>query len=205
VKKVSSTLSQITNESDILQTQSTNSIKLSAFEIMNTLFVGQSSPTPLGAIWVGLSERGLVALEIQAQRDAFMRLLQRKYPGVQIVEDVEHTAEAVRQVKEYLAGERREFDLAIDWTVMGPFQEQALRRTLAVPYGQVTTYGAIARGLGKPRAARAVGRAEATNPMPLVLPCHRVVGADGGLHGYGAPGGLETKAWLLRLEQGKLR
>jgi methylated-DNA-[protein]-cysteine S-methyltransferase len=110
------------------------------------------------------------------------------------------TASATRQIGEYLRGERREFDLPIDWTVLTPFQQRALRATYEIPYGQVATYGELARRLDQPGAARAVGRAEATNPMPLVIPCHRLIGADGGLHGYGAGVGLETKAWLLRLE-----
>ena len=70
-----------------------------------------------------------------------------------------------------------------------------------IPYGGVTTYSHLASGIGRPTAVRAVGRANATNPMPLVVPCHRVIGADGSLRGYGAPGGLETKAWLLALER----
>jgi methylated-DNA-[protein]-cysteine S-methyltransferase len=104
------------------------------------------------------------------------------------------------QIREYLAGERREFELDIDLSAMTAFQEAALRLTLAIPYGRVSTYSEIARQMGKPLAARAVGRAEATSPMPLVIPCHRVLGTDGGLHGYGAPGGVKTKAWLLELE-----
>ena len=72
--------------------------------------------------------------------------------------------------------------------------------TDAIPYGNTLTYGELAVRLGKPRAARAVGRAEATNPIPLVLPCHRVVGWDGGLRGYGTGAGVQTKAWLLALE-----
>ena len=90
--------------------------------------------------------------------------------------------------------------MSIDWSVLTPFQERALRATYDIPYGRVKTYGEIAQLLGNPRAARAVGRAEATNPMPLVIPCHRVIGSDGGLHGYGAGEGLATKAWLLELE-----
>ncbi len=88
----------------------------------------------------------------------------------------------------------------IDWSVLTPFQQKVLQATLAIPYGQTRTYAEIAQQVGKPRAARAVGRAEATNPMPVVIPCHRVIGSDGKLHGYGAGEGLPTKAWLLELE-----
>jgi methylated-DNA-[protein]-cysteine S-methyltransferase len=114
--------------------------------------------------------------------------------------DQTKTTDEVQQISEYLLGERETFDLPIDWSGLTPFQEKALRATYDIPYGEVKTYGEIASQLGNPRAARAVGRAEATNPMPLVIPCHRVIGADGGLHGYGAGQGLETKAWLLKLE-----
>jgi O-6-methylguanine DNA methyltransferase len=77
-----------------------------------------------------------------------------------------------------------------------------LRATYEIPYGETRTYKQIAEVIGAPGAARAVGRAEATNPMPVVLPCHRVLGSDGKLHGYGAGAGLETKTWLLKLETG---
>jgi methylated-DNA-[protein]-cysteine S-methyltransferase len=155
--------------------------------------------TTLGSIWVAVSDRGLVALDIGVDRAAFIEQLQRS--GYHhISEDSARTSDVLKQVCQYLQGERKSFDFPIDWTVLTPFQEQVLRATYAIPYGQVATYGEIARQVGKPRAARAVGRAEATNPMPLVIPCHRVIGADGGLHGYGAGEGLKTKAWLLQLE-----
>lgn len=83
---------------------------------------------------------------------------------------------------------------------MMPFQQEALQVVSEIDYGRTRTYGDIARQLGKPKAVRAVGRANATNPMPIIIPCHRVLGADGRLHGFSAPGGVETKAWLLRLE-----
>jgi methylated-DNA-[protein]-cysteine S-methyltransferase len=88
----------------------------------------------------------------------------------------------------------------VDWSLLRPFQQSVLRATYAIPFGETRTYKEIAEQVGHPNAARAVGRAEATNPMPLVLPCHRVIGMDGKLHGYGMAEGLITKAWLLKLE-----
>jgi len=170
---------------------------------MKKVYTGKADPTPLGPVWVALSDDGLLAVEIgstQDEFDAYLHQMRFSRPASQVVYDPDRTAGATRQIREYLAGERQEFDLVIDWSAMTAFQEAALRLTLATPFGQVTTYGEIARQLGKPLAARAVGRAEATNPMPLIIPCHRVLGTDGGLHGYGAPGGVKTKAWLLELE-----
>ena len=168
-------------------------------KINETVYIGEISSTPLGPIWLAISERGLVAIEVSPNKDTLISLLNR-FDFLQVLVDETKTAAAAHQISQYLQGERETFDLPIDWSVLTPFQEQALRATCAIPYGKVMTYGEIAQRLGNPRAARAVGRAEATNPIPLVIPCHRVIGADGGLHGYGAGAGLETKAWLLDLE-----
>jgi methylated-DNA-[protein]-cysteine S-methyltransferase len=162
--------------------------------------VGTTSSSPLGSLWAAVSERGLVAFDIQVSREEFLQQLDR-LGFTDVSEDQAQVADVLRQVSEYLAGDRQTFDLPIDWSILTPFQQQALKATFAIPYGQTSTYADIARLLGKPGAARAVGRAEATNPMPVVIPCHRVVGSDGGLHGYGAGNGLETKDWLLKLEK----
>ena len=163
------------------------------------IYVGKESDTPVGPVWVALSQHGLVAVELSDEPEYLIKLLP-KLRYQQVVSGTKQTRAALNQIREYLKGNRREFDLAIDWSGMTPFQEKALRATYEIPYGEVTTYGEIASQLGNPNGARAVGRAEATNPMPLVIPCHRVLGADGGLHGYGAGKGVETKAWLLQLE-----
>jgi methylated-DNA-[protein]-cysteine S-methyltransferase len=110
-------------------------------------------------------------------------------------------ARATRQLDEYFAGERRAFDLA--YTLDGTDFERAVWRELAgIPYGETTTYGAIARAIGRPDAARDVGTAVGRTPVPIVVPCHRVVGSDGSLTGYG--GGLDRKRALLDLEAGQL-
>jgi methylated-DNA-[protein]-cysteine S-methyltransferase len=164
-----------------------------------TVYIGKINATALGPIWVAVSDRGLVAVEISSEQLTLNKqLIQLGFQ--EIVIDLGKTSPALQQISEYLKGERETFEIPINWSVLTPFQERALRATYEIPYGQVATYGEIARQLGNSRAARAVGRAEATNPMPLVIPCHRVVGADGGLHGYGAGEGLATKAWLLELE-----
>lgn len=167
---------------------------------MKTAWIGLLETSPLGPVWVAVSEKGLVAVEVDADKEAIEAAASR-LGFDQISQDESQTAEAAAQIGEYLTGTRVVFDFPIDWSVMKPFQQEALRSTFAIPYGETRTYGEIAQVLGRPRAARAVGRAEATNPMPLVIPCHRVLGADGRLHGYGAGRGLETKAWLLKLEK----
>ncbi|MBT3388867.1 MAG: methylated-DNA--[protein]-cysteine S-methyltransferase [Chloroflexi bacterium] len=167
----------------------------------DVLYIGWTPPTPLGIIWVAVSEAGLVAISLGDELEIFNAELAARLPRAQITPDESRTYLFTSQIAAYLAGERTEFDLPIDWSVMSPFQQKALQATLEIPNGETRTYGEIAALAGSPGAARGVGRAEATNPIPLVIPCHRVLNADGKLHGYSGRGGLETKAWLLKLEQ----
>jgi methylated-DNA-[protein]-cysteine S-methyltransferase len=163
------------------------------------LYIGETIETPIGKLWLAVSDLGLVAVEwglTQAEFEAYLakrfkRPVQPAPPRVR---------EAAGQIDNYLAGRQHAFTLDIDWTVLRPFQQAVLQATFEIPYGETRTYKEIAGRIGKPRSARAVGRAEATNPMPLVLPCHRVIGTDGKLHGYGMAEGLKTKEWLLKLE-----
>ncbi len=106
---------------------------------------------------------------------------------------------AVDQLREYFAGERTDFDLPLDLSgVATDFQRRVYERLLEVQYGRVTSYGALAEAVGGPELSRAVGQAVGANPIPIVIPCHRVVGTDGRLTGYS--GGLAVKIALLRLE-----
>jgi O-6-methylguanine DNA methyltransferase len=166
---------------------------------MDTLYIGQTDKTSLGKFWLAASDLGLVAVEWGQTQAEFEAYLLKHFKR-----DVEfspgHIHEAATQLKEYLSGQRQVFTLVIDWTVMRQFQQSVLHATCEIPYGETRTYKEIAGHVGRPRASRAVGRAEATNPVPLVIPCHRVIGMDGKLHGYGMVEGIKTKAWLLKLE-----
>ncbi len=163
------------------------------------LSIGQVQDTPLRDFWLAVSDLGLVAVHWADTQADFEAYLAKRFKRPTQQDDL-IIAEAARQIREYLAGERKEFSLAIDWSLLRPFQREVLQVTFAIPYGGTRTYSEIAQQIGRPRAARAVGRAQATNPMPLVIPCHRVIGLDGKLHGYGAGEGLPTKEWLLKME-----
>jgi len=175
---------------------------MKSIESRGEIYLARAEATPIGPVWVAVSQYGLVAVEASADQAKILTILHR-LGFEQILIDEGLATAYVHQIEEYLNGQRTAFDLPIDWSVMTLFQQEALKATFAIPYGQVSTYAEIARQIGRPRAARAVGRAEATNPMPLVIPCHRVLGTDGKLHGYGMANGLETKAWLLKLESEK--
>jgi methylated-DNA-[protein]-cysteine S-methyltransferase len=133
-----------------------------------------------------VSERGLVALEFDRGRTR---------EGW--VESPAQTAPYARQLEEYFAGRRRGFDLPLDLRGTG-FQKRCWQELLKIPYGETRSYADIARAIGNPLAVRAVGLANGQNPIAIIVPCHRVIGSDGSLTGYG--GGLETKRWLLELE-----
>ena len=179
---------------------------------MKTIFIGNTGETPLGDIWVAVAEQGLLAVEFPSTLEAFSAMLGKRH-AAGVIFSPQQTAEATHQLREYAAGRLRQFTLPIDWSTLKEFQRNVLQLTFESPCGEVRTYKELALQLGNPRAAlshfyyarllgaRAVGRAQATNPMPIVIPCHRVVGSDQKLHGYGAGNGIPTKEWLLRMEK----
>jgi O-6-methylguanine DNA methyltransferase len=163
------------------------------------LYIGETDETPIGRLWLAVSDLGLVAIDCGLTRDEFEAYLSKRFKRT-VEFAPERVLQAAGQLNSYLSGQQRDFTLAIDWAVLRPFQQAVLRATYEIPYGETRTYKEIAERIGRPHAARAVGRAEATNPMPLVLPCHRVIGMEGKLHGYGLGEGIKTKEWLLKKE-----
>ncbi len=162
-------------------------------------WIGARPHDRFGAVWAAVSANGLVAVSLWAEREKITNEVE-KLTGRPPVYDGDRVTAVLDQLDDYFQGRRRDFTTPIDWSVLTPFQQAALRAVYTIPYGQTRTYADIAAEIGRPQAMRAVGRANATNPMPVIIPCHRLLGRDGKLHGYGGPGGLETKAWLLRLE-----
>ncbi|WP_225781652.1 methylated-DNA--[protein]-cysteine S-methyltransferase [Xenophilus sp. Marseille-Q4582] len=151
--------------------------------------------TPLGAVLLARTDAGLAGLWFDGQRHSpDSRCVQRWAPD----EGDALLREAERQLLDYFAGRRPAFDLPLDLSHGTPFQQAVWRALCAIPRGQTLRYGALAAQIGQPAAARAVGAAVGRNPLSVVVPCHRVIGADGSLTGYA--GGLPRKVQLLTLE-----
>lgn len=163
------------------------------------LWYGSLPESPVGSLLVAVSALGVVAVEFGANEARFVERLRQAF-GVQPHRSGERAGAAVRQLEEYVAGKRNTFDLPVDLGGCTDFQRKVLEAASAVPRGRLATYSEIAARIGAPRAARAVGQALARNPVPIIVPCHRVVAADGSLTGYSGGAGVETKAQLLRLE-----
>ncbi len=162
------------------------------------IYLGELNHTAIGDLRIAASDRGLVAVEWAESQPGLIRYLFRLKATVEQNQKAVHPY--AKELGEYLKGKRRKFTFAIDWNTLRPFQQKALKVVYAIPYGEILTYADVAAQIGHPHAYRAVGRANATNPMPLVIPCHRLIGRDGKLHGYGGKGGLKTKEWLLKME-----
>ncbi|MFE3635777.1 methylated-DNA--[protein]-cysteine S-methyltransferase [Streptomyces sp. NPDC059168] len=159
--------------------------------------------TGIGPLMLAATGRGLVNVVFHATDRVRERALERLAArlGAEPVEDPRSqlAAEAIRQLEAYFAGTRHDFDLPLDWSLISGFNRQVLRELASsVPYGTVVGYGDLAGRVGQPGGAQAVGAAMGANPLPVVVPCHRVVESDGGIGGFG--GGLETKRKLLALE-----
>jgi methylated-DNA-[protein]-cysteine S-methyltransferase len=163
------------------------------------IYLGELNNTPLGDLRIAVSALGLVAVEWVDSQPELSRYLLRLQATVEPNQKM--IQPYAKELTEYLKVKRRSFTIAIDWSTLKPFQRNTLRAVFSIPYGETRTYAEIAAQIGHPNAYRAVGRANATNPMPLVIPCHRVIGKDGKLHGYGGGEGLPTKEWLLKMER----
>ena len=156
--------------------------------------------SPFGRLLVAATPRGLVRLAYEYEpHDLVLEELAESI-SPRVLEVPGRLDEVRRQLEQYFGGGRDRFDVPVDWAlVTDGFPRRVLRATARVPYGRVTTYRDVARRAGSPRAARAAGNALGSNPIPIVVPCHRVIRSGGELGGYGG-GGPERKAFLLRLE-----
>jgi methylated-DNA-[protein]-cysteine S-methyltransferase len=155
--------------------------------------------SPLGPLLVAATPRGLARvayLESWSSDQVLEDLAERVSPRV--MEAPERLDEQRRELEDYFTGRRTEFEVPIDWSVLRGFTRKVLRETARIHFGEVRTYADVAAGAGSPRAVRAAGNALGANPMPIVVPCHRVIRTGGALGGY--TGGLERKEFLLRLE-----
>jgi methylated-DNA-[protein]-cysteine S-methyltransferase len=157
-----------------------------------------SYDSPLGSLTVIVTPRGLVRLSYpgEAVERQLGEIADRLSP--RILEAPERTDEVRRQLDDYFAGHRRGFDVPVDWRLVRGFAGDVLRATARIPFGAVSSYREVAAAAGSPNAYRAAGNALGSNPVPIVVPCHRVLHAGGGLGGY--TGGLERKRYLLTLE-----
>ena len=154
-------------------------------------------PSPLGPLYVAASAQGVCRVGFGVSQADF---LSRLDPLARTKQNATALVPITAQLREYFAGQRSQFDLVLDLSRSTPFQRGVLQTARRIPSGSVWTYGQVARVIGKPRASRAVGQALGRNPVPIVVPCHRVVASDGGLGGYSGGGGLESKKLLLQLE-----
>ncbi len=152
--------------------------------------------SPLGPLGVFVTPRGLVRLAYGPARDELEDLAERLSP--RIVAAPERTDAMRRELSEYFAGERHGFDAPVDWSLVRGFASAVLQATARIPFGGVSSYREVAAEAGSPNAYRAAGNALGSNPVPIVVPCHRVLHAGGGLGGY--TGGLDRKRFLLHLE-----
>ncbi|MBR7745849.1 methylated-DNA--[protein]-cysteine S-methyltransferase [Undibacterium baiyunense] len=149
-------------------------------------------PSPYGALRLLASELGLAGIYFSEHKHLQLDSAWQADSNDALLKD------AAQQLDAYFAGQLREFDLPLDCTQGTPFQQEVWRALQTIPYGEVRSYSAVAQQIGRPNAIRAVGAANGRNPLSIVIPCHRVIAANGDLQGYA--GGLENKRRLLLLE-----
>jgi len=152
----------------------------------------------IGVIYIASSEKGVCKISLtHASADEFRTWIKRHFPEHEIVDSRQQNKEAIEQIRLYLARKLRKFDLEIDM-IGTEFQKKVWRETMKIPYGETVTYSMLARRIHRPNSQRAVGNALGANPLPIIVPCHRVIASDGSLGGY--TGGIKIKEFLLGLE-----
>jgi len=154
--------------------------------------------TPLGPMFAAVSVRGVCRIELTGTSEAAFVEEVRKQTGVRPLHDPAKLRQVEKELQEYCEGKRRSFSIRADLSHTTPFQSRVLAATAKIPFGRVMSYGDLAALIGRSKAARAVGGALGSNPVPLVVPCHRVIGSNGSLTGFG--GGLGMKKALLKVE-----
>jgi O-6-methylguanine DNA methyltransferase len=163
------------------------------------LYSDRIPDTPIGPVYFAANDKGLIDVDFAIPEKQFISRIEKQF-GIPPTHAPEKLAEISAQLSDYLTNKRTQLSLPFDISSLTPFQQQVLHAALQIPRGQVTTYTDIARKIGNPKAVRAVGQALGRNPVPIVIPCHRVIAANGKLGGYSGGGGLATKRKLLVLE-----
>ena len=153
--------------------------------------------SPLGRLFIAAGPRGLCAVDFGRAKEEF---LARFDAEARLENDPGALEPVVAQLRQYFSGARSRFDLRFDLSALTTFQRSVLRTARRIAPGTIWTYQQVARAMGRPKSSRPVGQALARNPLPIVIPCHRVIASDGSLGGYSGGSGLEAKRWLLRLE-----
>lgn len=156
--------------------------------------------TPVGRVVAATTKRGLACLAYEDHHGGVEHVVEELSAGLspRILEAPARLDDVRRELDEYFAGRRTDFDVPIDWALCSPFGRRVLQATAEIPFGATATYSQIAAQAGNVKASRAAGRALGANAIPIIVPCHRVVGASGKLTGY--TGGMHRKEALLRLE-----
>jgi methylated-DNA-[protein]-cysteine S-methyltransferase len=160
--------------------------------------------SPAGKLLLAATSRGLVRLaylDAGGQEDEVLEHLAARV-SPRVLASPRRLDDPRRELDEYFAGRRHDFDIPLDWQLVRGFGRRVLKATARIPFGSVSTYKQVAAQAGSPRGSRAAGNALGANPIPIIVPCHRVLHTTGGLGGY--TGGLERKRLLLEIEQGQL-
>ena len=166
-----------------------------------TIYLNILQTEKLGLIGVAVTAKGLRRLRMFQKSDKAFLVLNEIYQEGEYTFSDQETKPVIEQLQAYLNYEIKQFSLPIDWSGYTAFQKDVLQETLSIPYGETRSYGQVAAAIGNPKSSRAVGQAEKSNRVPLVIPCHRVIGSDGSLTGYGGKDNTDLKAWLLDFEK----